>query len=127
MALVLFGTADGLAPSSTSSQQSTSTAQSAGTTVGGFATGGLSKGLDKLTGMQITAKIDTSQAYTRPEVAVQLARDISLQIAVVLGAPFGADTTLATFDWRFLRSWSLETTFGNKGTSIADVVWQHHY
>ncbi|MDP9150064.1 MAG: translocation/assembly module TamB domain-containing protein, partial [Myxococcota bacterium] len=127
LALVLFGTADGLAPSASSSQQSASTAQSAGTTVGSFASGGLSKGLDKLTGMQITAKVDTSQAYTRPEVAVQIARDISLQIAVVLGAPGGVDTTLATIDWRFLKNWSLETTVGNKGTSIADVVWQHRY
>ncbi|MDP9034432.1 MAG: translocation/assembly module TamB [Myxococcota bacterium] len=127
LALVLFGSADGLAPSASSSQQSSSTAQSAGTTVGSFASGGLSKGLDKLTGMQITAKVDTSQAYTRPEVAVQIARDISLQIAVVLGAPGGVDTTLATIDWRFLKNWSLETTVGNLGTSIADVVWQHRY
>jgi hypothetical protein len=48
----------------------------------------------------------------------------------VLGAPTpgtNADTTLVTLNWRFLRKWSLETTFGNKGTSILDLVWQHRY
>jgi hypothetical protein len=61
---------------------------------------------------------------------VQIARDISLQLAFVLGTPppgTNPDTTYATIDWRFHKNWSLETTFGNLGSSIADIVWQHRY
>jgi translocation and assembly module TamB len=129
VALILFGTADGSeatpragAPEDTGTQ--------AGTAAGGFAAGGLSKGLEKLTGLDITAKIDTSQANPRPEVEVQIAKNISLELAVVLGTPppgTNPDTTYATIDWRFLRSWSLATTFGDYGSSIADVVWRHRY
>ena len=129
LALVMFGSADGSASTPYSSPQPDA-ATKAGTTVGAFATGGLSKGLDRLTGMDITAKIDASQANPRPEVEVQIARDISLQLAFVLGTPppgTNPDTTYATIDWRFLRNWSLETTFGNLGSSIADLVWRKRY
>ena len=34
---------------------------------------------------------------------------------------------LFTLSWRFLRQWSLETTVGDAGTSILDLVWQHRY
>ena len=129
VALILFGTADG-SEATPYSTPPPDVGTKAGTTVGGFATGGLSEGLDKLTGLDITAKIDTSQANPRPEVEVQIARDISLQLAFVLGTPppgTNPDTTYATIDWRFHRSWSLETTFGNLGSSIADVVWRRRY
>jgi translocation and assembly module TamB len=125
LALVLFGSASGLEPASAAAGAQTT---KAGGAVGGFATAGLTQGLNKLTGLEITANIDTSGANARPEVAVQIARDISLQLAVVLGA-LGAnqDTTYAIINWRFFKNWSLETTFGNQGTSIADVLWRHRY
>jgi len=129
VALILFGTADGSQSTPYATAQPAA-ATRAGTAVGGLATEGLSKGLDRLTGMDVTAKIDTSQVNPRPEVQVQVAKDISLQLAFVLGTPppgTNPDTTYATIDWRFLRSWSLETTFGNLGSSIANVVWQHRY
>ena len=78
----------------------------------------------------ISTKIDTSQPTPRPEVELQIARDISLQIAWVLGSiPPGTnpDTTLFTLEWRFHPQWSLETTVGDAGTSILDLVWQHRY
>ncbi|HSY20647.1 MAG TPA: translocation/assembly module TamB domain-containing protein [Polyangiaceae bacterium] len=129
LAILAFGTADG----STATPYATPSPDAgtqAGTTVGGVAAGGLTQGLNKLTGVDITAKIDTNHINPRPEVAVQIARDISLQLAVVLGTPppgENPDTTYVTVDWRFLRQWSLETTFGDMGSSIADVVWQHRY
>jgi translocation and assembly module TamB len=129
VALILFGTADGSQATPYATPQP-DVATRAGTTVGGMATAGLSKGLDKLTGMDITTKIDTSQQNPRPEVEVQVAKDISLQLAFVIGQPppgTNPDTTYATIDWRFARSWSLETTFGDQGSSMADVVWQHRY
>jgi translocation and assembly module TamB len=78
----------------------------------------------------LSTNIDTSQANPRPEVELQIARDISLQLAVVLGVPppgASQDTTYVTLDWRFLSKWSLRATYGNLGTSILDVVWQHRY
>jgi translocation and assembly module TamB len=133
LALILFGTTDEQ-NSSSSSQQTSSMAAAAG----GVATqplnqalGGVNHALDKL-GLAggISTKVDTSTPNPRPEVEVQIARDISLQVAWVLGAiPPGTnpDTTLVTLDWRFLRKWALETTVGDQGTSIVDVVWQHRY
>ncbi len=132
LALVLFGTTDD--QNSGGSQQASTMAAAAG----GVATqplnqalGGVNHALDKL-GLAggISTKVDTSTPNPRPEVEVQIARDISLQVAWVLGAPppgTNPDTTLVTLDWRFLRKWALETTVGDQGTSIVDVVWQHRY
>ena len=52
------------------------------------ALGGVNRMLDKF-GLAggISAKIDTSQTNPRPEVEVQIARDISVQVAWVLGNP----------------------------------------
>jgi len=78
----------------------------------------------------ISTTIDTSTANPRPEVAVQIARDISVQVAVVIGTQLpgsNPDTTLVTLNWRFLRKWSLEGTRGDAGTSIIDLIWQHRY
>ena len=61
---------------------------------------------------------------------MQIARDISLQIAVVLGQPppgVNPDRTLFTLDWRFLSKWSLATTVGDAGTTIFDLLWQRRY
>jgi translocation and assembly module TamB len=130
VALIAFGTADGSESTPYQPSSPTDPGVQAGTAVGGFATAGLSKGLDKLTGLDITAKIDTSQPNPRPEVEVQIARNISLELSVVLGTPppgTNEDTTYATIDWRFHKRWSLETTFGDAGSSIADVLWRRRY
>jgi translocation and assembly module TamB len=130
VALILFGTADG-SQSTPYASPSEDSATRVGTTAGGFATEGLSKGLDQLTGMEITTKIDTSNsANARPEVELQIAKDISVQLAFVLGTPppgMNPDTTYASIDWRFVRKWSLETTFGNLGSFMSDVIWQYRY
>ena len=128
-ALIVSGTVDE-SSSTAYGTQSSDAATTAGTAVGGFATGGLTQGIDKLTGLDVTAKIDTSQANPRPELQVQIARSISLELAYVIGTPppgSNPDTTYATIGWRFLRHWSLDTTFGNLGSTIADVVWQRRY
>jgi hypothetical protein len=79
----------------------------------------------------VTANVDTSQsANPRPEVEVQIAKDISVQIAVVLGVPppgVNPDHTLLTVDWRFLSKWSLASTVGDAGTTIFDLLWQKRY
>ncbi len=130
VALILFGTADG-SQSTPYATPSEDNATRVGTTAGGFATEGLSKGLDQLTGMEISTKIDTSNSSNpRPEVEMQIAKDISVQLAFVLGTPppgMNPDTTYASIDWRFVRNWSLETTFGNLGSTMADIIWQYRY
>jgi translocation and assembly module TamB len=135
LSLILFGTTDQQVSSQTGASPGASTAAGA---AGGAATapinralGGVNQMLDNF-GLAggISTKIDTSQATPRPEVELQIARDISIQVAWVLGVPppgTNPDTTLFTLDWRFLRNWSLETTVGDAGTSILDLVWQHRY
>jgi translocation and assembly module TamB len=136
LALLLYG----------SSEEATASAQTSTTTdsspfaaaAGGVATqqlnqalGGVNRALSNLgLAAGISTKIDTSQISPRPEVEVQIARDISLQIAWVLGAPppgTNPDTTLLSLDWHFLKKWSLEATRGDAGTSILNVIWQHRY
>jgi translocation and assembly module TamB len=124
LALILFGSVDD------ASQAQPSYASAGSAAAGGFATEGLSRGIDELTGLDVATKIDTSNAANpRPEVEVQIARSISLQIAYVLGTPPPptTDKTFVTLDWRFTRQWSLMTTFGDEGSSFADVVWQLRY
>jgi translocation and assembly module TamB len=130
VALILFGTADG-SQSTPYASPAENNATRVGTTAGGFATEGLSKGLGQLSGMDVTTKIDTSEsANPRPEVEVQIAKDISVQLAYVIGTPppgMNPDTLYATIDWRFVRNWSLETTFGNYGSTMANFIWQYRY
>jgi translocation and assembly module TamB len=130
LALIMFGTAEGTS-ATPYAQQQPSGATRAGTTAGGFATEGLSKGLDELTGLEVSTKIDTSNsANPKPEIEVQIARDISLQLGYVIGAPApgtNPDRTLITLDWRFKRNWSMEATFGDQGSSIMDFVWRYRY
>jgi autotransporter translocation and assembly factor TamB len=130
LALILFGSADDTSGARYGDTPNAAAAR-AGSAAGTLATQGLSQGLDELTGLEISTKIDTSsEAVARPEVAVQLARTISLQIALVLGTPppgANPDKTFATIAWRFLQQWSLQTTFGDQGSSFADVMWQFRY
>ncbi len=134
LALLLFGTTDETSDTGNGSAQVNNMAAQAGGAVAtqplNKALGGFNRTLDKL-GLEggFSTHIDTSQPNPRPEVELQIARDISLQVAWVLGVPpvTSPDSTLVTLNWNFLRKWSLETTVGDAGTSIVDVVWQHRY
>jgi translocation and assembly module TamB len=146
LALLLFGTVEGSPDSSQgatdvnvqasggNNNQSAVVGAQAGGAVAtapiNQALGGLNRTLDRLglTG-GVSTKIDTSTANPRPEVEIQIARDISLQVGYVLGVPpvTNPDTTLVTLNWNFLRKWSLEGTVGDAGSAILDVVWQHRY
>jgi translocation and assembly module TamB len=130
VALIMFGTAEGSSSTPYPSRQPDGTTR-ATAVAGGFATEGLSKGLDKLTGLDVQTRIDTSSsANPRPEIEVQVAKDISVQLGYVLGTPApgtNPDRTWVTLDYRFKRNWSMETTFGNQGSSIVDFLWQYRY
>jgi translocation and assembly module TamB len=132
LALILFGTTE--PPPGSATGAATGGAGFAGNVAAqpiNKALTGVNKALDRI-GLAggISTNIDTSTANPRPEVQVQIARDISLQVGWVVGtrAPgTNPDTTLATVSWRFLRRWSLATTVGDAGTSIVDLIWQHRY
>ena len=91
----------------------------------------MNKAINDLTGLDATVRVDTSeQNNPKPEVQVQLTKTIALELETVLGAiPFGdnPDTNYVTVDWRFQPRWSLATTFGDRGTSIVDLLWRYRY
>lgn len=137
LALILYGTSDEAAGSATMNATSTQVTPFAGV-AGGMAAqplnqalGGVNRFMQNLGVVGgLTAKVDTSQVVARPEVEMQISRDISLQVAWILGAPppgTNPDTALVTLDWHFLRKWALETTVGDMGTSILNVVWRQRY
>ena len=125
--LLLYGTSSGQQAQTPSG----STENTAIATAGGEAAQPLNHALNQLGLGAVTAKVDTSESATpKPEVEVQVAKGISVQLAYVLGVPppgVNPDTTLVTVDWRFLSKWSLESTVGNLGTSIFDLLWQSRY
>jgi translocation and assembly module TamB len=125
--LITSGTTEG-AQATNPSVDPTSTAIS---TVGGQAAQPLNHMLGQLGLSAVSVKIDSSEASApRPEVEVQIAKDISLEIAVVLGQPppgVNPDKTLLTIDWRFASRWSLASTVGDAGSTIFDVLWRKRY
>ncbi|HEY2511277.1 MAG TPA: translocation/assembly module TamB domain-containing protein, partial [Polyangiaceae bacterium] len=124
LALIVFGSPDGMVPGS----ESSSSGSIGAGVVGGAATQPLNRALENFGLGGVTTRVDTSSTIPRADVEVQIARDISLQIAQVMGTPppgANPDLTLLTLNWRFIRQWSAETTVGNAGTSILDLVWQH--
>jgi len=128
LALMLFGTSDGFAGRSSSG--ATASGSGAAGIAQSTATQPINHALQEYGLGGLSTKVDTSSANPRPEVDLQIARDISLQVAWVLGIPppgSNPDRTLFTLDWRFFRRWSLQTTVGDAGTSIMDLIWQYRY
>jgi len=123
--LLMFGTSDG------QQTRNPDPELSAVGTVGGQAAQPLNHMLNQMGLGAVSVKVDTNQSATpKPEVEVQIARDISVELAVVLGTPppgVNPDTSLITVDWRFLEKWSLAATLGDAGTTIFDVLWHQRY
>jgi len=125
--LLLFGTTGGSQPQASEGTAATQ----ALATVGGEAAQPLNHMLNQLGLGAITTRVaSTAAGVVEPEVEVQIARDISVQLAVVLGQPppgVNPDRTLLTLDWRFASRWSLATTIGDAGTTIFDLLWRKRY
>ena len=129
LALIMFGSADGMNgnPNQNKSSDSASQAVSAG---GGVATQGLNAAVSDLTGMENAQfRVDTSTNNPRPELEYQISKSIAVGVAYVMGVPppDQPDFLFAKADWRFRRNWSLQTMFGNFGSTIVDAVWQKRY
>jgi translocation and assembly module TamB len=125
--LLLFGTTGGSQPEASEGTAATQ----ALATFGGEAAQPLNHMLNQLGLGAITARVaSTAAGVVEPEVEVQVAKDISVQLAVVLGQPppgVNPDRTLLTLDWRFASRWSLATTIGDAGTTIFDLLWRKRY
>jgi len=130
VALLLFGNVEGQsgAPGQSAANSATTTAVSA---AGGVAAQPINHALDQFGVHSVAARVDTSQAASpKPEVELQIAKNISVQLAVVIGTPppgVNPDTTLLTLNWRLLRSLTVATTVGNLGSSFVDMVWERRY
>ncbi len=130
LSLLLYGTTDQQGGSGGGNAAGGAAGVAASTNIN-RALGGFNNALDSLgLATEVSTKLDTSQATPRPEVEVQIARDLTFQIAWVLGVPppgTNPDQTLFTISWHFLRRWQAETTRGDAGTTILDLVWQNRY
>jgi translocation and assembly module TamB len=131
LAMILFGTADGANPQPPpSKQQSDGTTKAAAGVGGGVAAQGLTDALDDLAGIKATARIDTTRSNNpRPELEFQISQKVSIAFQTVLGTPpiTEPDKNYANVEYRFRRNWSLETSFGDRGTALLDAIWQKRY
>jgi translocation and assembly module TamB len=137
LALVLFGTTEGVRgpTSGATSGTGTGTTQKATATAGAsvgmaVATQGLNKALGQLTAIDISTRVDTSRDTPRLDVVWQVGRNLSAQLGTVLGTPSpgtNPDRNFLSIDWHFLGKWSAEATVGDAGTSMVDLLWSHRY
>lgn len=127
VSLILFGSPDG-AVGSGGSTSSSSTAAGVG---GGVATAGLNRAIADVTSLDITTRVDTSDAQNpRPELVVQLTPRVSAQVGYNLEEPRpgkSPDRTLFSLEFRLSQRWSLGTTFGDGGSSLVDLLWRYRY
>jgi translocation and assembly module TamB len=131
LSLILFGSIDGETGAPPPDRQPNAESEAAGV-AGGFVAQGVNKALEGVSGgLEIATKLDTSDALDpRPSVDVQVSEDVLLDVTYNLGLPppgENPDRTLVSVDYRFARSWSLEGTVGDKGSSILDLLWHHRY
>lgn len=132
LAMILFGTPDGVNPPPTSQQKSggNSAAKTAANVGGGFAAEGLTDALDDLAGVHATAKIgSTANNNPKPELEFQLSEKVSVAFSTVIGTPpvTEPDRTFAEIEYRFKRNWSLEAVRGDRNTMRVDAIWQKRY
>jgi translocation and assembly module TamB len=120
IALLLYGSSDATSPNS----------GAAAGVAGGAATQPLNRALENMGLGGVSTRVDTSAVTPRADVEVQIARNLSFQIAELMGAPppgSNPDLTLFTLSWRFAKAWSAQTTIGDAGTTILDLIWQRRY
>ncbi len=93
---------------------------------------GLGRALSDLTELDVSAGVDTSdQAAPRPELGVRLSPRVAVGVAYnpdpapSLGrAP---DRAIVSLDWRLSHRWTLESSFGDRGSATTDLVWRLRY
>ena len=131
LSLILFGSTSGSFGAQPPPGQSESTGAKAAGMAGGVVTQGLNKAISGITTADISTRVDTSNSDSpRPELAMQITKDISARLGYKLGVPApgeNPDRTELTLDWRFIRNWSLVTVVGDQGSTALDVQWRLRY
>jgi translocation and assembly module TamB len=131
LAILLFGSPEGAFGAEQPPGRSEGAAAAATGLAGNFVAQGLNRALAGITGVELATRVDTSQAGNpRPELLVQVAKNVAIEAEYNLGTPGpgqNPDRTLLKIDWRFVRRWLLETTIGDKGSSWVDVLWNYRY
>lgn len=132
LSLVLFGTADGANPTPPpAGAQQDGTQKAAMSVGGGYAAQGLTEALDDLAGIHATARIDTTSSRNpRPEVEFQVSTKVSVAFSHVIGQPpvtEPPDKNMARLEWRFRANWSFESTTGDRGRQLFDLIWSKRY
>jgi translocation and assembly module TamB len=127
VSLLLFGSPDG----SFGSGEGGSSAGAATSVGGGVATQGLNRAMGDLTSLDVSTRIDTSEAGSpRPELVWQLTPRVSAQLGYNIEAPApgkSPDRTLLTLEFRLFRRWLLASTFGDRGSTLLDLLWRYRY
>jgi translocation and assembly module TamB len=134
LALILFGSPDGsfgAEPAQGQGDAATAAGTRAASLAGGLVTQGLNKAISGITTADITTRVDTSKSDSpRPELAVQLTKEVSARLGYKLGVPAPGDNpdrTELTLEWRFIRNWSLVGVVGDHGSTALDVLWRRRY
>ena len=132
LALILFGPSaqgEGMMASGTPEDEGGSVGDTSASVGSGVASAGLNMLLKDIS-PSISTRIDTSRGQTpSPTLIYQVSRTVVAEGTYVVedSSLDKTDRFLLTFDWRFIREWSLRVTRGNVGTSILDVIWQRRY
>jgi len=128
LSLLVLGTTEGSTAGETG--ESGGVASGAAQVGGAFVTRGLDSALTALTDLEISTRIDTSENTPSPEVRVRVTHRLAVELAYVPDSTTATgrqDTALLTFSFTLPKSWVLETTVGDAGTSILDLIWRHRY
>ncbi len=128
----MFGSSDGTFGESAPPGQGGNGTTQAASVAGGVVTEGLNKAISGVTGgLEVQTSVDTQQpGNPRPEVEVALSRRVSASVLYSLGVPppgDNPDDALLLINWRFHGHYSMQTTLGDKGTTIFDMAWKYRY
>jgi translocation and assembly module TamB len=131
LAILLFGSPEGSFGASAPPGQEENAAAKAAGLGGSYVAQGINKALSGISNVEVATRVDTSEANNpRPELEVQLSKDVGVQVVYNMGVPGPGqipDRTLLMIDWRFVRRWMVETTLGDAGSSMVDLIWRYRY
>ncbi len=130
LSLLLFGSPEGIGGTPPTDQQPDPTQRAAGL-AGGIVTQGINRALSGITSLDISTRLDTSNAANpKPEVEVRVSSNIVTRVTVQTGMPApgeAPDRTFLSIAWTFKPRWILESTVGDEGSTLFDVLWRHRY
>jgi translocation and assembly module TamB len=127
--LIVFGSKD-VAVSQNSGTETSALARAAGLG-GGVVTQGLNKVLSQVSPIELQTRIDTTNSQSpRPELTVQISRDVAATVSIRVGLPSpgqAPDRSTIRLEYRLGGHVSLESALGDKGTSTVDLTWERRY